>query len=89
MEHASNMAAAVTELWMETFQLKQIGNNTNFFELGGNSLIAMDLMEKMSLRLGIELPAVMLFQNPTPTELAQCILALQYSGEDGNSNIPL
>lgn len=61
---------AIVTLWQDAFRLEEVGRNANFFELGGNSLMAMELAEKISERLGVELSAVTLFLNPTPRELA-------------------
>ena len=81
---SGRLEQAIAQIWMETFKLERIGRNADFYELGGDSFIGMDLMEKIALRLGVELPVVMLFQHPTPRELAQCINALheQRSAED-------
>lgn len=86
---SGKLEQAIAQVWMDTFRLQRIGRNTDFFELGGDSLTGMEIMEKVSLRVGVELPAVMLFQNPTPKQLAQCIGSLRYSGSNGSSDTPL
>ena len=72
---------AIAKLWQEVFSLEQIGRNANFFELGGNSLLGMTLMDRFDKDLSLQLPVVMLFQNPTIRELAQLIGPLLESPE--------
>jgi hypothetical protein len=67
---------AIAKLWQEVFGLEQIGRNANFFELGGNSLLGMTLMDRFDTDLSLQLPVVMLFQNPTIRELAELISPL-------------
>ena len=86
---AGKLEQAIAQIWMETFRLEHIGRNTDFYELGGDSLIGMDLMEKISLRVGVELSFVMLFQHPTPKQLAQYINALRYAGGNSHSDTAL
>jgi len=45
----------------------------NFFEIGGNSLLAMRLIAKIKQHLNISIPVIHLFQNPTIETLAQSI----------------
>ena len=74
---------ALAGIWSEIFRRAPVSRNDDFFGLGGNSLQGMDLMDKVSELLEMELPAVMLFQNPTPQLLAQCIETLQRSEASG------
>lgn len=52
-----------------------LSGSRNFFELGGNSLLGMDLAELLASRLGIQNPVVMLFRRPTVREMMQIIIA--------------
>ena len=61
---------AIAVLWKELFHLDKVSRNDNFFELGGNSLLGMDLSEMLSSRLAIQLPVLLIFQQPTVRELA-------------------
>lgn len=70
---AEELEHAITQAWQETFRIAPIGPDTNFFELGGNSLLAMDLTELLQTRLGIEVPALTLYQYPTIHEMAELI----------------
>jgi acyl carrier protein len=84
-EPRGKLEQAVAQLWAETFRLDRAGRHANFFELGGDSLIGMELMEKASSRFGLELPVVLLFQNPTPQRMAALIETLD---QPEDSDIP-
>ena len=68
------MELAVVGIWCEAFSVPQVGRSDNFFELGGNSMMAQDLAQRIQGRLNVALPVVAILQNPTPRELAQCVL---------------
>lgn len=87
-EPRGRLERTIAQIWMEVLQVNRISRDTDFFELGGNSVIGMDLMERVSLRFGLELSAVMLFQNPTPRLLARSINAWRYSGGNDNTDAP-
>ena len=68
----------ITRAWHEVFGREHVGPHDNFFELGGNSLIAMDLSDLLTVRLGIEVPVLTLYQHPSVAEL---VAALSAAGE--------
>ena len=64
---------AIAQVWREAFRSEKIGCNDNYFELGGDSLLAMELTELLATRHAILVPVVVLFQYPTIRELAEVI----------------
>ncbi len=66
----------LTIIWEELFGHSPIGVTENFFDLGGKSLLAMQLFSKIENDLGTVLPPMTLMQNSTIEALAQ-----QVSGE--------
>jgi aryl carrier-like protein len=74
-EPRGEIEQAIAQLWRQAFHLERVGRNENFFELGGNSLLAMQLMEAFAASLTVQLPVVALFLNPTIRELAQLVTA--------------
>lgn len=72
--NTDDLEQEILQLWKDLFHLEKIGRNDNFFELGGNSLLGMDLSDMYATRLGLEVPALAIFQHPTIAEMAQLIL---------------
>jgi len=57
-------------IWEELLSVRDIGIRDNFFDLGGNSLLAMRMLQRIELTCGkVILPAA-LFTNPTIEHLA-------------------
>ncbi|MEA2694874.1 MAG: hypothetical protein QOJ16_4261, partial [Acidobacteriota bacterium] len=66
---------AVAAVWEEVLELPGIGALDRFFELGGNSLQAARLVNRLEERLGIAVPLADLFDAPTVAGLAARIAA--------------
>ncbi|HZY20231.1 MAG TPA: acetoacetate--CoA ligase [Ramlibacter sp.] len=59
--------------WAELFGLTAVRPEDDFFELGGNSLMAARLMARVKAVSGLELPLSALLQAPTLGQLAQLV----------------
>ena len=70
---------AIAAVGQKVFRFNGIGRNDNFFELGGNSVLGMELTEIMDERLGIQIPVVTLFLNPTIREIAALAESIRLS----------
>lgn len=64
---------AVVAIWQETLNIERVGVNENFFDLGGNSLLAVRVRARLQEQLSIELPLIDLFRYPTVGTLANYI----------------
>jgi acyl carrier protein len=62
--------AAVTQVWSEVLQVARIEATDNFFDLGGDSLKAMEVISRLQALLNIELPLIAFFEDPTIAHLA-------------------
>ncbi|GMU10104.1 amino acid adenylation domain-containing protein [Corallococcus caeni] len=61
----------LARLWSEVLQVERVGLDDPFFELGGNSLLALRLHQRLRAELGVELPLTVLFQHSTVRALAE------------------
>ncbi|MFE3447822.1 SDR family NAD(P)-dependent oxidoreductase [Nonomuraea sp. NPDC059194] len=63
----------IARLWGEVLGGEHIGIDDDFFELGGNSLIAVQLIALIRKELGVRLPMRSLFEEPTVAGVAALI----------------
>ncbi len=61
---------AITQIWSEVFRREHIGLKENFFDLGGQSLLAAQIISKINNQFGVDMPLAILFENPTVAELS-------------------
>ena len=57
-------------LWQEILRVNHIGSNDDFFESGGHSLLAIQVVRRIRERFGVEMPLQSLFQRPRLRDLA-------------------
>jgi acyl transferase domain-containing protein/acyl carrier protein len=61
----------LAELWQESLGVARVGVNDNFFDLGGNSLLGLQLVRRVAQEYERNVPAVALFEAPTIRALAR------------------
>ncbi|MEM8908915.1 MAG: phosphopantetheine-binding protein, partial [Bacteroidota bacterium] len=69
----SETEKTLVALWQELLQLEQIGLHDNFFQLGGHSILAMQLVSAIRKTFSVELSVLKIFQLPKPLALAEYI----------------
>ncbi|HEX5884419.1 MAG TPA: amino acid adenylation domain-containing protein [Pyrinomonadaceae bacterium] len=67
----TDMEVMVAEIWRQTLGITQVGVGSNFFDLGGHSLLGTRVMSQIRENCGIELPLRVLFEAPTVAALAR------------------
>ncbi|MFG2652934.1 SDR family NAD(P)-dependent oxidoreductase [Streptomyces sp. NPDC048436] len=70
-ETATTTQGRLVELWQDAFGLPRIGLDEDFFDLGGNSLVAVQLAVRIRESLGVSLPGVAVLEYPTVRDLAR------------------
>ena len=60
----------IAELWQETLRLEQVGIDENFFDLGGHSLLVVQLHNQLKEILDLPLSLTDLYQYPTIRSLS-------------------
>ncbi|MCW2248522.1 acyl transferase domain-containing protein [Azospirillum fermentarium] len=72
--------AAVAALWQEVLGIESIGINDNFFDLGGHSLIAAQLVSRLRRLFGVDVELDALFATPTVAQLAESLARKRPTG---------
>ena len=60
----------LAKIWTEVLRLEKVGVEENFFDLGGNSLQAMQLIARLRTDLAVDPDVSTIFLAPTPADLA-------------------
>ena len=63
----------LAQLWSLVLHVHPIGVKDNFFDLGGNSLLAIQLLFRVRQALNVDLPLRILLEDPTIAHLAQAV----------------
>jgi acyl-CoA synthetase (AMP-forming)/AMP-acid ligase II/NADP-dependent 3-hydroxy acid dehydrogenase YdfG len=64
---------AVAAIWRVTLRLPSLGHQDHFFDRGGNSLMAMRLVDRVNVAFNIDLSVQDLYDHPTVESLASAI----------------
>jgi acyl carrier protein len=70
---ATEVEHKLAAIFRELLSLHEIGLDDNFFDLGGNSLLMVQVVEKIRAELGLKISLVRVFQFPTLRSLAAAI----------------
>jgi amino acid adenylation domain-containing protein len=57
-------------IWSQVLGVPRVGIHDNFFDLGGHSLLSIQLIARIEKRFGKTLPVAVLFESPTVEQLA-------------------
>jgi amino acid adenylation domain-containing protein len=68
-ETEQNMAA----IWAEVLHAKQVSMQARFFDAGGHSLLAVQILNRVRELFGIEIPLFYFFENPSVREMCEMI----------------
>lgn len=63
----------IKDIWMEVLKLENIGVDENFFELGGNSIMAAEMTILIKERLSLDLDLYLVFEFPTISGIVKCL----------------
>ena len=63
----------VAGIWASLLRIEQPGIHDNFFQLGGNSLLAVQVISRVRQALGVEMPLRAMFEDPTLAGFARRI----------------
>jgi non-ribosomal peptide synthase protein (TIGR01720 family) len=69
---ASELERRLAQLWQDGLGIDRVGLHDDFFELGGNSVLAIQIMA-IARKAGLSFSVQQLFQFPTVAQLAACL----------------
>ncbi len=77
----------IAEIWAEVLRrdLNTISIDDNFFDLGGHSLMATQVVSRIRERFSLEIPMRAMFDRPTITRLGEIVVQEQTAADDDDS----
>ncbi|MDQ3185730.1 MAG: SDR family NAD(P)-dependent oxidoreductase, partial [Pseudomonadota bacterium] len=69
----SELEKGIAEIWQSLLGINAIGINDNLFELGGDSLLGIQLLSRVRARFAVELHPAEFFRSPTIAGLAALV----------------
>ncbi|SCK35083.1 amino acid adenylation domain-containing protein [Streptomyces sp. WMMB 322] len=80
---------AVAEIWQELLEVPEVSRDAGFFELGGDSLTAIRVVQRLIRRFGVELTLRQLLDRSTLTQVAALIDELTGVTDDHDAPVRL
>jgi amino acid adenylation domain-containing protein len=78
----NDLERVLTEIWCSVLALPSAGINDSFFDLGGTSLAAFSVVQRIAQQLGAEISVLKIFEHPTIATLAQFL-----KGREADSSV--
>ncbi|MBD8487635.1 amino acid adenylation domain-containing protein [Echinicola sp. CAU 1574] len=78
----SDKEKAVREIWSQVLGIKHIKANDDFFKLGGNSILAVELMAKIDQMTEHYYPLTTIFRNPTLEKFCELLNSNEKSKQE-------
>ena len=70
--------AYLNDLWRELLRFDRVGPEDDFFALGGNSLLALQMLMTVSVKYGVEPDSARFLTDPTIRVLSDMILVQRH-----------
>ncbi|PTJ83802.1 hypothetical protein BU055_06945 [Staphylococcus succinus] len=83
VEPTNETEAVLASIYENVLNINQVSINDNFFEIGGHSLKAIGVINKIEGAVGVRLPLKVMFESPTVAQLAKVVddQANDFSGQ--------
>lgn len=79
---------AIASIWREVLKLGEVGQQTNFFDQGGHSLLLLQVQDRIKQDLGVEIAITELFKHPTVETLAERLSVLSMPARPQSESEP-
>jgi amino acid adenylation domain-containing protein len=78
----------IASIWADILRLDRVNPEESFFDLGGHSLVATQVLARLREAFQLDLPLRVLFEAPTVASLAREIQAMRDGGHSGDAALP-
>jgi NAD(P)-dependent dehydrogenase (short-subunit alcohol dehydrogenase family) len=78
VEPRTDLERELAAIWSEVLKRRQIGREDGFFEIGGNSVLAVQIVSRIDSKLGVKVPIHQLYENPRIGLLADALTAEEH-----------
>ncbi|MBB4915428.1 phosphopantetheine-binding protein [Streptosporangium saharense] len=70
----------MVEIWREVLMVDDVGPRSDFFDLGGHSLTATRIVQRVEQACGVRLPVSAVHDHPTPEALTALLGTPRFTG---------
>jgi acyl carrier protein len=70
----TTLQEVLSKVWAESLGIEKVGIEDDFFELGGASVVATQIVSRLRQMFQMDLPAILLFDTPTIEKLARYMI---------------
>ncbi len=78
----SETEIAIAGMFSEVLGVEKVGLYDSFFDIGGDSLLAVQLIGRIRKVFGVDPPLRLLFENPTVQGVAEAVETLRCAAQD-------
>jgi len=76
----NNVELAIAEVWQKVLKVDRVGINDNFFDLGGSSILMVQVNQQLRELLRRDIAIIQMYQYPTVGALARSLIQVQDEG---------
>jgi acyl carrier protein len=70
----TTLQEVLAKVWADSLGIEKVGIEDDFFELGGASVVATQIVSRLREMFQMDLPAILLFDTPTIDKLARYMI---------------
>ena len=87
MAPRSEMEERLAQIWAEVLKLERVSVDDDFFDLGGHSLMATQVVSRLREQMKVDLPLSEIFSYPTVSKLAQKIEIIRWTKQEVDDDL--
>ncbi|MGH3380987.1 MAG: acyl carrier protein [Actinoallomurus sp.] len=72
----TDLTELIVGIYREALGHDDLGPDSDFYEAGGDSMTAFQIIARLRTAFGLDVPVALVFTCPTPTDLAAAVAAL-------------